>query len=603
MTTLANAIIKLVADTFGFDAAMKQSITEAQKMGKGWESTGKQMTSVGMGLTAGVTAPLVAAGWASTMMASDFQETASKVGVVFGSMSDEVMAWSENASSAMVMSQEEALGAAGTYGNLMVSMGMTEGQAADMSMGLVQLGADLSSFNNIDPAEALDKLRAGLTGESEPLKTLGVNINELLLKERALEMGLWDGEGALSAAAKAQAAYALIMEQTTTAQGDVERTSDNAANQMREFVASMKDVGRMFGTHILPFLTQAMQFINDLMVKFSGLSGEQQKAILIVAGIAAAVGPVLIVVGSVVGAIGTLIPVFTAIGGAIAAVTLPIWGIAAAVIAVVALIAIAWTQNWGGIQEKTAAFWAWLQSAIDNARVFIMAFFNGDLGLISELWANTWDSIVAIFSTWWENIKLVFEIFKAVFEGDWRRVGELLREIWDNTWEMLKTVFGNAVENIMLVVKELPKKIWDYLKGVDWGQLGMNILRGIADGLLSGIKWIIEAAANVAAATMEAFKGFFGIQSPSKLMKVEVGYQLAAGMNEGFSDGANQLLPNTVGNIRGNLTSGWGMRGNGNRVESGVTINVNVAGGGSDYELARKIGDVVRRTLRAEGLV
>ncbi len=192
----------------------------------------------------------------SIAAASDLGETINKVSVVFGSQADAVLKFGESAATALGMSKNEALAAAGTYGNLFRSMGMAEGMSAQMSTSLVQLAADLASFNNIDPSEALEKLRAGLTGETEPLKSLGVNLNEATIKAKAMELGLYSGKGALDASAKAQAAYAMIMEQTTLAQGDFARTSDGLANQQRILAATFTDIKAIIGSALLPIINK-----------------------------------------------------------------------------------------------------------------------------------------------------------------------------------------------------------------------------------------------------------------------------------------------------------------------------------------------------------
>ena len=90
-----------------------------------------------------------------------------------------------------------------------------------MSTTLVQLATDLGRFNNIPVDQVFDKLRAGLTGEAEPLKTLGININEATLKQEALNLKLWDGKGILHAARRRpRLANSLMLKQSTTAQGD-----------------------------------------------------------------------------------------------------------------------------------------------------------------------------------------------------------------------------------------------------------------------------------------------------------------------------------------------------------------------------------------------
>jgi hypothetical protein len=102
-----------------------------------------------------------------------------------------------------------------------------------MSTSMVGLASDLASFNNTDPAEALEALRAGLTGETEPLKRYGINLNDATLKAEAMRLGLDTTGSTLSANTKAQAAYSLIMQQSSLAQGDFARTSAGLANQQR----------------------------------------------------------------------------------------------------------------------------------------------------------------------------------------------------------------------------------------------------------------------------------------------------------------------------------------------------------------------------------
>lgn len=210
----------------------------------------------------------------SITAASDLNETLSKSRVVFRGHADEVIAWSENSAEAMGMSQNAALGAAATYGNLFVSLGLAEEQAGSMSTSLVGLAGDLASFNNVDPTEALDALRSGLVGETEPLRRFGVNLNEATLSQKAMEMGLISTtKGTLPAAAKAQAAYALILEQTKTAQGDFARTSDGLANRQRIAAAKVEDAFASMGQAILPLAAEIVPVVTDAFVGLINVIG------------------------------------------------------------------------------------------------------------------------------------------------------------------------------------------------------------------------------------------------------------------------------------------------------------------------------------------
>lgn len=201
----------------------------------------------------------------STKLASDLAETVSKTNVVFEDMADATLKWGENAAKGLGISKNTALAAAATFGNLFRAMKIGTRVSASMSMSLVELAADLASFNNMNPTEVLDKLRAGLVGETEPLRSLGVNLNQAMLEAKALELGLWDGVDALDASAKAQAAFSIIMEQTALAQGDFARTSEGLANQQRILAAQWEDLKTTLGEKFLPIATKAIKGFNDLL--------------------------------------------------------------------------------------------------------------------------------------------------------------------------------------------------------------------------------------------------------------------------------------------------------------------------------------------------
>jgi hypothetical protein len=222
----------------------------ANTMGSKIASIGKTMA---IGLAAG-SAALAGLGALSIKAASDLSESQSKVGVVFGESAGEIEEFASRAAQALGQSKAEAMASAGTFGNLFVSMGLGQQEAAGLSKDIITLGADLGSFNNIESGEALEKLRAGLVGEAEPLRALGVNMNAAMVEAKGMELGLADANGELSEAAKVQARYALIMEQTKTAQGDFANTSTGMANATKIIQASFADVQSQIGEQLLPVI-------------------------------------------------------------------------------------------------------------------------------------------------------------------------------------------------------------------------------------------------------------------------------------------------------------------------------------------------------------
>ena len=122
--------------------------------------------------------------------ASSLAESQSKVNVVFGDSAKAVTDFANTAAEKMGMSKQAALEAAGTFGNLIQAFGLGQGQAKEMSTTLVQLASDLASFNNTSTEDAIQALRSGLSGETEPLKKYGVALNDVRLKQVAMNMGL-----------------------------------------------------------------------------------------------------------------------------------------------------------------------------------------------------------------------------------------------------------------------------------------------------------------------------------------------------------------------------------------------------------------------------
>jgi len=187
-------------------------------------------------------------------LASDLNEAANKVDVVFGAAADSVKAFTATAAQGLGQSQIQAMNAVGQFGNLFTAMGLGQKEAGDLSTKIVTLGSDLASFHNIRPEDALEKLRAGLVGEAEPLRALGVAMNEEQVKAEGLKLGLANAAGELGESAKIQARYSIILKQTTAAQGDFARTSTGMANSQRIISASFEDIKTKIGNQLLPVI-------------------------------------------------------------------------------------------------------------------------------------------------------------------------------------------------------------------------------------------------------------------------------------------------------------------------------------------------------------
>ena len=228
-----------------------------------FQGVGQAVTGFGIGLAkAGLDMAIDKIG-DSIGLASDKAEAASKVNVLFGASADIVTAASEDAATSVGLSSGAYLTAAGDLGNLTTNLGFSGAEAANMSVDMLALAADMGSFNNADTTDVTEAMGAAFRGETEPIRRFGVMLDDASVKAKAVEMGLYDGIGAIDKNAKAQATYALILEQTTAAQGDFARTSDGLANTQKISAAKMDEAWTKVGESLTPIVADLLPIFAD----------------------------------------------------------------------------------------------------------------------------------------------------------------------------------------------------------------------------------------------------------------------------------------------------------------------------------------------------
>ena len=194
--------------------------------------------------------------------ASDFEESASKVDVIFGRASKSVKDFANDAAVSLGQSKQDVLNAAGVFGTFGKAAGLAGDDLGLFTTDFVTLSTDLASFNNTSPEEAVMAIGAALRGESEPLRRYGILLDDATLKHEAMTLGIYKGKGALTSQQKILAAQSAIYKQSSDAQGDFARTSDGLANSQRTLSALFKNFQIQLGQQLLPATTN---FVNDLI--------------------------------------------------------------------------------------------------------------------------------------------------------------------------------------------------------------------------------------------------------------------------------------------------------------------------------------------------
>jgi hypothetical protein len=267
---------------------------------KRFEEFGKKMSNIGSTLSLAITVPLTLIAKQMIKLSSSTEESLNKVNVAFGKSADQVKSFAETSLTNFGIARGSALDMAAGFGDMATSMGLTQDQAAKMSVSLVSLGGDLASFKDIGIEQAKTALTGVFTGETESLKLLGIVMTEANLQAYALTKGFNGNFESLTQGEKVLLRYNYILDNTKNAQGDFERTGKGAANQMRSFGENLKEIGTVFGDILLPYFTKAINYINGLLKAFKGLDENTKKAILAMAGIVGVVAPIMIVIGKVI---------------------------------------------------------------------------------------------------------------------------------------------------------------------------------------------------------------------------------------------------------------------------------------------------------------
>ena len=201
--------------------------------------------------------------------ASDLAEVQNVVDVSFGKSAASINDWSQKALEAYGLNEVTAKRYNGTLGAMLKSTGVTGDSVVDMSEKLTGLAGDMASFYNLDTNAAFEKIRSGISGETEPLKQLGINMSVANLEAYALSQGITTAYDKMSQAEQTMLRYNYLMSVTSDAQGDFARTSDSWANQTRLLSENWTEfVGKM-AANLLPTLTAGVSALNDVILWMS----------------------------------------------------------------------------------------------------------------------------------------------------------------------------------------------------------------------------------------------------------------------------------------------------------------------------------------------
>ncbi len=443
------------------------------------------------------------------------------------------------------LSAEEARGTILALGDAISATGGGDAELSRMAVNLQQI-------KNLGKASSID---------IKQFANAGIDVYGLLAdylhvsKEEAAQMTIsWDDlNGALIAASQEGGKYFGAMEaQSQTFNGAVSNLKDS----LGQLVGSLTE-------SLMPIITQVVQKISQLAEWFKNLSPETQSLISTILLLVAALSPVLILIGQLttgIGSIMTFAPMImtaiTAIGGFITTTLIPavstlftllmanpIGLIVAAIAGIIAAIVALW-NNCEWFRNGVMTVFEWFKSAFTAIGEFFANIFGGIWERIKAFYDFIHPISQAITDWLASKIVGVFDNFKTYFKA----YMDLMVAFIQDPIGTIKEIFQTLLPKIYEWALSMVQKVKDGFKKIV--EVGKYIVEGIWNGILNAKDWLLNKIKSFASTITDGIKSFFGIESPSKVMRDEVGKYLAQGIGVGFDREMTRVISDMTATAR-----------------------------------------------------
>ncbi len=525
-------------------------------------------------------------------MAVDTEESFNKAGAVFETGTGAIVANAKDSADLVGLNSAAYLEAASNFGVFGKAAGLTGADLGGFSSDLVSLAADVASFNNMSPEEAVEKLSAGLRGATEPLQSVGILMNAAQVDARAMEMGLVDANGELSESNKILARQAIIYEQLGSqgAIGDFAKTSDGLANKQRILKARLENVGAELGKVLIPaanglakgfekliaFLGKMAPHFQDIINKVKDLALRffprlKEETLKVVDGIKMVVDkivqfvknnpkPVLVGLAIVLG--GILLASLYAVAVAIGGIIFSAGGLLVAVAALTAGIIYLWENN-KKFKDTIIATIDWLKKNADW------------LAVVGAVVGTVAASILILkgIQAAWTAVQAIAAAGTGVFSG---AMALLNATILANPFVAVAVILAALVAGVIVAYQKFEKfrdivdGVWSFLKeagqGIKDAVLGVfDFYVGIYSAIFSGVADAVTAVADSVATAVSFVKGL-----PDKVANALTNFAAdvvggASAIGRAIKDGIMEkvdsvvetikALPSKLGNAMVNLAS------------------------------------------------
>ena len=554
--TLKSLLVKLGVDAGDFNAGMDAAEGKTKHLG----DTFGNLAMVGGGILTTATAGIIAGGTAIGVLGYGAAMAAGRVDQLIGV--NRVLGDNLGISETLIRSQSTAMREQGIEAAV-VEESLAKMMQANLDLAgatdIAKVAQNAAVIAGSNSSESMSAIIHGIT----TLNPLVLRSQGLIVDQAAAYQTAADAAGvkvdALTAAQKQQAMYNAVMSAGAKIEGAYDESMKNPVKQLGSLKRLFNDIAVSVGGPLLEgfsmiiasfsglvkwlgsavaeggelrplldaagawftklagrissFVAQSSTKLREFIYKFQEVRDWLQNNKGVIVGVLAGLGVAVAAFAYTVAAamVTAMIPM------------LPVIAIMLAVAGIAYLVYEAWTNNWGGIQEKTAA-------VIE----FIVGIFN---------WFK--ETAIAIWTGFIGFIQPLIDAFTSAMEGDWYSFGENLRAMWINIWTWIADALLAAGIKLLEIAGAIVVNIVTWFLDTDWNAVGTNIIKGIAKGISSAVGFLKDAAINAAKAAFAAAKGFLGIRSPSTLF-AGIGKNMMMGMAGGIQDYTNVPVGVTV---------------------------------------------------------
>lgn len=495
--------VKFTGDTKGLSNA-------AGRVDRELEGVGKKVSGFAIGAGAAVTSMAISAvpqliGFGKELFAlgQASEVGAKKTATVFGDSAADVSEWADRVNESLGLSDEAVGTLATSMGDLLVPMGFSRAEAAELSMTTTEAAGALSAWSEgqYDASEVSAILTKAMLGEREGLKALGISISAAEVAERSLAVARADGRDEVTAQDKALATQALILEKSGDAQAAWTDGTMDAVKQQNELSAAIADAKEGLAKGLVPIVQKTIRFfVRDLIpaVKRAVDTFKRNWP-----EIRAAVEPTMIQIRDIIKSVVEL--------------ATKLW------------------QMFGDDILRIAKFtFDAARKTVEIAMNAIQGVIDLVMGILTGDWSRAWNGLLSIFSAAWSAVKLAvsnaLKILGEVFSLAWSGIKTLAADAFNG----LKGVIVGAVIGYIAYVRKLPGLIINAIG--DLGSLLYNAGKDLLAGLWNGMKdkardmfgWVGGIAGKI--------KNLKGPPAYDKVVLEQNGRLLIEGLGKGMRD-------------------------------------------------------------------